>query len=398
MLYTVTSAERPGRSDQANIPGVYDEIDIVRAKTKVIDSRLEVEGTVQDIELSADGRHLLALTTPAGQPAILDRARLLVLDAMSGHVLTDTLLSDLDLAAPGTSVLRLPADAPVEARAAISNTLFPPAGAQMVLTPDGSSLYVLHSNEPQVWKLDLGAREVQDRITIQARPHGGALSADGRTLYVWATDRGFTLGFPFPTTALMVPGDRCPSTYTEPGGAITYTLLAPSVLIGADGTPITTTLGAVISPTQWGAQITARYCTYFDPRARASGQGVVVNDNTDTAAQQPDMLLTIQTKGDVTRSRQDLPPGTSALATSPVNSDLYVLNGPLGSLSIVPPDGAPTVIAVGRDPVALVVSADGKWAYVANRESRTISAIYLPVAAVIETISLDGEPFSLALR
>ena len=97
-------------------------------------------------------------------------------------------------------------------------------------------------------------------------------------------------------------------------------------------------------------------------------------------------------------SRRDLPPGTTALAASPVRPELYVLNGTLGTLSILPLDGsAPTVIAVGNEPVAVTVSADGRWAYVANRQSRSISAIYLPAAAVIETIPLDGVPYSLAL-
>jgi DNA-binding beta-propeller fold protein YncE len=58
----------------------------------------------------------------------------------------------------------------------------------------------------------------------------------------------------------------------------------------------------------------------------------------------------------------------------------------------------PTIIAVGKGPRALTISADGKWAYVANRESLTISVVYLPSARVLYTIPLEGEPISLGLR
>jgi len=79
---------------------------------------------------------------------------------------------------------------------------------------------------------------------------------------------------------------------------------------------------------------------------------------------------------------------------------VYVLNDYPGTLSIVDPSGqAPhTIIAVGKKPRALTISADGKWAYVANRESRTISVVYLPSARVVHAIPLEGEPISLDLR
>jgi hypothetical protein len=388
MLYTVTSAEiEPDASPRSPRPSVaHDEIDVLYRESKAIVGRLEVEGVVQDLQLSADGRRLLALTAPSGQPATLDQARLLYLDALSGHLLTSTLLADLDLASAGSYFLPLPEGLTPEARSVLSDALFPEAEAQMVLMPDGSSMYVLQSNEPRVWQLDGGASRVLDSITIQARPQGGALSADGRSLHVWAADRGFTLGFPFRTAALMVPGGECPPEYVEPGGTVSYTLLAPSVVITPGTVGIRTPLP--------GMPAINHVCVYFDPSGPyVAGRGYSLEQGEET-----DLLLTIRTSGNVTTSRQELPPGTTALAASPVRPELYVLNGPLGTLSILPLDGsAPTVIAVGNEPVAVAVSADGSWAYVANRQSQSISAIYLPAAAVIETIPLDGVPYSVAL-
>jgi DNA-binding beta-propeller fold protein YncE len=97
---------------------------------------------------------------------------------------------------------------------------------------------------------------------------------------------------------------------------------------------------------------------------------------------------------------QPLPQGSSALAASPLRQEVYVLNDNLGTLTVVDPFGltAPVIMPVGRGPRALTISADGKWAYVANRESRTISVVYLPLAYVVYTIPLDGQPFSLSSR
>lgn len=392
MLYTVTSAEQPGNAESS-----YDEIDVLHLGTKAIEGRVEVDGRVHDVELTADGHRLLALTTPGGRPELLSQAKVLSIDAMTGHLLTSTLLADLDLAGSGAYIPPLPPDVNPELRAAISNTLFPPAEAQMVLTPDGASLYVLHSNDPQVWRLDTGARQVLDRLPIPAWPRGGALSGDGRSLFVWGTGDPFAVLYPFPTTTVMVPGDRCPTDYTPATGRVAYLLLAPSVLIGADGMPISPTLSTGSpSPEQPGI---ARYCIYYDPAAPASKQSAVIRGSAAAGNEQSNVLVTIDTDQNAAGARQELAPGTTQMVVSPARPEVYVLNGTLGTLSILPLDGsAPTVIAVGSEPVAVAVSGDGRWAYVANRESRSISAIYLPGEAVIETIPVDGVPYSLALH
>lgn len=97
---------------------------------------------------------------------------------------------------------------------------------------------------------------------------------------------------------------------------------------------------------------------------------------------------------------QPVPDSGLAWALSPTGQNLYMLDAQLGTLSIIDLVGQapPTLVAVGKEPDAVVVSMDGQWAYVANRGSRTISAIYLPASSVVSTIPVLGEPFSLALR
>jgi YVTN family beta-propeller protein len=97
---------------------------------------------------------------------------------------------------------------------------------------------------------------------------------------------------------------------------------------------------------------------------------------------------------------QSLPPSESAWALSPTSETLYVLDVDLGTLSILDLTGQepPILVAVGKQPVAVALSPDGQWAYVANRESRTVSVIYTPSTSVVLTVPLLGESFSLALR
>jgi YVTN family beta-propeller protein len=97
---------------------------------------------------------------------------------------------------------------------------------------------------------------------------------------------------------------------------------------------------------------------------------------------------------------QSAPINPARLAVSPTIDELYALDTQLGTLSILDASGEepPILVAVGKQPTAVVVSADGQWAYVANQESQTISVVYLPSVSVIQTIPVEGQPFSLAAR
>lgn len=98
----------------------------------------------------------------------------------------------------------------------------------------------------------------------------------------------------------------------------------------------------------------------------------------------------------VTRS---LPTGISAMATAPVLEELYVLNGTLNTLAILSPwdESRQLLVPVGKEPVAIAVGAGGTRAYVANRQSATISVVDLASARVVHTIPLPGRPLALAL-
>lgn len=112
-----------------------------------------------------------------------------------------------------------------------------------------------------------------------------------------------------------------------------------------------------------------------------------------------DVLLLISTQ-DGTGVYQEMSQGISALALSPAGDELYALNAKLGAMVIVSlSDSQPQrVVPVGKEPMAITVSADGHWAYVGDGQGQAIVVVDLPSATVWHTIPLLGEPLSLAVR
>lgn len=98
--------------------------------------------------------------------------------------------------------------------------------------------------------------------------------------------------------------------------------------------------------------------------------------------------------------QKSVPLTRTALALSPTHRGVYVLDAWLGTLSILDPTGTEPriLLPMGKQPVALAVSADGTRAYVANQKSQTISVVHLPTSSVVHTIPVPGEPLSLAVR
>ena len=87
----------------------------------------------------------------------------------------------------------------------------------------------------------------------------------------------------------------------------------------------------------------------------------------------------------------------SAVATT--NSHAYVVNSSTGSVTVINTlDGTVvSTIAVGADPVSVVVRADGKAAYVADAAGRSIAVIDTATNTVKRQIALSFTPTTLAI-
>ncbi len=263
-------------------------------------ARMEVSGSIESLDLSADGQHLVITGLPTGHASAMpELVHLLILDAQTGNRLADRLLTSVNLE------------------------------ERLRWRPDGTDIYVLCAAECRAWKLDdaiLREWRMYDLPTGPRRSRGtGILSGDGRYLSILHS------------------------------GYLFHTPAAPTSTVTLQG---------------------------FFPGGEPYG-----------------LLTTVQTDLGIVFSRE-VPAGISALAASPAKREVYALSEALGTLYILDPIGSepPTLLAVGARPVALTVSADGQWLYVANLTSQTISVIHLPSAAVKETIQLPAGPLSLTLR
>jgi DNA-binding beta-propeller fold protein YncE len=256
---------------------------ILSSETGASQARLEVEGSIDSLELTADGRYVLAAGLAEPDPTgIMALRHLWVLEARTGRLVTDTLLSDVR----------------AETRLATA------------WQSDGHDAYILRATNPAIDKV---ARDGPNGLPFSGMPLGitgrrqeVVLSADGQELYWW---------------------------------------------------------GAGYSPEQ--GQLT--------------------------------ILASISLEDGTTEYRET-PGGVSAVAASPVRQELYVLNGELGTLTIMDPkdDGSRTLVPAGKQPEHLVVSADGARAYVADTAGDSILVVDLDSASLIYVLPLPGEPVSLA--
>jgi len=249
-------------------------------------------------------------------------------------------------------------------------------------------------------------------LTTDGR-HVVAIGAEGKTvsrLFTFDAESGKVL-----TDTLLVANGTAPQIVWQPDGTDIYVLMAANRLVWAwgNGVPVWGWSGIPAGSSHEKGVISADGQYLYTQSRAAVEQAAETKILTSTAplsstqdvawSQAPyrDVVVAVRTDSSkaVSMSRP-LASGTCALAASPTKQEVYALNDYLGTLSIVDPTGqAPhTIIAVGKGPKALTISADGKWAYVANRESLTVSVVYLPSARVVHTIPLEGEPISLDLR
>jgi len=257
------------------------------------------------------------------------------------------------------------------------------------------------------------------------------LTSDGRyALAIGAQDDAVSRLFTFDaesgkllTDTLLVADGRAPQIVWQPDGTDIYVLMAVSRLVWTwgDETPVwgwagiptgsSHEKGVTSADGQYLYQLDqvaldkdleTRVLTSTVPLSSSQGlTGTQYMTYVEGEISARDVVVAIPTdQGQGFSMSQPLASGTRAMAASPIKQQVYVLNDYLDTLSIVDPFGQapPTIIAVGKGPRALTISADGKWAYVANREAHTISVVYLPSARVVHTIPLEGEPISLGLK
>jgi len=133
------------------------------------------------------------------------------------------------------------------------------------------------------------------------------------------------------------------------------------------------------------------------PTKGAPSQVAFSPDGRDAYVVTADGLYTFST---TTLSQTGFTPGLGdprSVAVAP-DGALYVTDTNGDSVKVLSPDGRVTAtIGVGDLPWDIVISADGKTAYVANPDSDSVSVISTASNSVTATVSVSGDPDTLGL-
>jgi YVTN family beta-propeller protein len=209
------------------------------------------------------------------------------------------------------------------------------------------------ARSPEGWFLTPAGRQVP----LGDRPLGIALSPDGRTLLVSNDGQG--------TQSLMVI-DRASGTVRQ---SIPYP--APEALF----------VGLAFSPDGTQAY------------ASAGGNNMIRVYNVDAAEQQLTEGEPIRLAG----RRASLYP--AGLAVAPTGATLYAADNLANALSIIDL-GTRSVranVTVGANPYAVVLSDDGRDAYVSNWGEQSVSVVDTAAGRVRQTLGVGNHPSALAL-
>jgi YVTN family beta-propeller protein len=111
-----------------------------------------------------------------------------------------------------------------------------------------------------------------------------------------------------------------------------------------------------------------------------------------------DQLVTVDPTTGIVSSRVALP-GRPTGAAIDSAGNIYITGGDAGAVWVVDRTSrlVKDTIKVGQGPAAIAVSRDGRWAYVANQRSDTLSVVDIPRRRVTASIPVGHGPTAVAL-
>jgi len=268
----------------------------------------------------------------------------------------------------------------------------------VVVAPDGSQLYVAEQGVDRLTILDTATFEIVDTIATLDRPSGLAISDDGHTLYVTHLLSGQVMVIRFP-----------------------YLLYLPLILKGAEGFGKAFAIPPPQSPILPTEVLTTVIPTWPDANLSQS----IVIDPTGNRAYLPQTrsntanraltfdstvfplvsVIDLTTRQHLVGRQISLPEADEPVglpfdaAFTPDGGELWVLNAASNDISVINMSTKLGVahIEVGHNPRGIVISPDGKRAYVNNTLDGTVSVIDTAAYTVTEVITVTAIPLPPAL-
>jgi YVTN family beta-propeller protein len=236
----------------------------------------------------------------------------------------------------------------------------------VVLSPDGQHLFVAELGDDAVRRLDASTLGTLSVLHVPDRPHGLAVTPDGSRLLVTHLLSG-------ELTVISLDRADVPS----PVSTWLNVAPAPAVVVNSTGTR------AYLAQTMaHGQGLNTQFDTSVFPKVS------VVNLET----------LTHETAEHISLPETDQPVGLPwDVALARDDRELWVVNSASNDLSVIDisnpnrPTRAAHIV-VGDNPRGVVIRPDGRYAYVNNTLSGTVSVIDAQTYAVIEEITTTTIP------
>ena len=268
-------------------------------------------------------------------------------------------------------------------------TIKVPAGPEAVIvSPDGSRVYVSSEDATQVSVIDTATDAVVKTLDLGAFPEGMALSRDGRTLLaaVFGIDKVDLIDTATMTVAARWDVAKAHGVTFGPDGATAY--------VGAQDTP---DHNAIVVLDLTARSVAARIPLREAPRGLSvtpDGKALYFTTANSAAVE----VMDIATRAIVA----EIPVGPipHQIAFTPDRATALVAVQGAARMTIIDLATRRVTgeIAVGRYPHWVGLSSDGALAYVTNEGDNTISVVDLSSNRVVATLRVGGEPRKISLQ
>ena len=258
----------------------------------------------------------------------------------------------------------------------------------LVVARDGNHAYVALGKDDAVAVIDIAARQVIDRIPVGSDPEQVAISPDGRTVYVSneALDSATAVAVDGHAQRFRVPVGK------EPEG-VSVIASGAKVYVTGESDASVTVLDA-LTGRRLGVMHVAkrpRFMTF----APHGDWGLVSTEDGGTVhvvdVRRDSVLANI-----VIGDRTTKPTG---IAISADGRWAYLANGRANAVSVLDLNDRKVVasVPVGERPWGVALTADGSTLYVASGRSNAISVVSTATRAVTKTIVVGERPYTVAI-
>lgn len=262
------------------------------------------------------------------------------------------------------------------------------------ITPNGMKLYVAINDRNSVSVVNLGTNQVVDEIHVGTDPEGAAMSPDGNRFYTANYIAGTVSVLDIePPPGPVVTGVASPQeawrVAVSPDGSRAYTggwnagavsVIDTATSLAVDTIALDAAFVTTVAVSPDGSRV------YATGEAKEGGEKVwAIDTATKTVIKATDIGLGSYGIG-IT------PDGTRLYIACYTTNDVWVID--TATMSSV--KDTPITFAEKQDFYDLVVSGDGKYAYTANGETKSVSVINTATNAVEDSISVGGTPVWLS--